>query len=131
MFDPTTLPAAELAILRERIAARVAEIDPASGCRLTAPVYDYPLIRIRGHLYRLPRVVYVIERGPIAAALVVDHECHNRDPHCSGGHGPRAAECRHRRCIEPSHFAAVSRGENVRRSPHTPAGRALALQRTA
>jgi hypothetical protein len=55
------------------------------------------------------RKAYELAHGPISDGLVVDHTCHN-DTDCPGGY-----ECPHRRCQNPAHLEAVSRGENVRR----------------
>lgn len=56
------------------------------------------------------RFVYILVNGPISDDLVVDHDCHNRDPRCPGGKG-----CRHRRCIRPDHLIGRTTGENTRR----------------
>lgn len=53
------------------------------------------------------RLAYELAKGPIPAGLTVDHECHNADPTCKGG------ACIHRRCVNPSHLALKSIGENV------------------
>lgn len=57
------------------------------------------------------RLVYKLAVGPIPFGFDVDHTCHNEDISCVGGHG-----CPHRRCVNPVHLEAVSRGENLRRS---------------
>lgn len=116
MFDPTAHSADTLRDLRARVEARGVERDPASGCLLTAPVYSYPLIRVAGHLYRLPQVVYALHNGALPAGLVVDHECHNRDPWCPGGTANSAGRCRHRRCIEPVHLVGRTQRENLLRA---------------
>lgn len=115
MFDPTVLTCADALTLRQRIAARVVEVDALTGCSLTAPVFDYPLIRIRGHLYRLPRIVYALDHGGVPAGRVVDHECHNLDRRCPGGRDHSAGACWHRRCITGAHLVARTQAENMAR----------------
>lgn len=66
------------------------------------------------------RVAYEQANGPVPAGLTVDHTCHNRDSECEGG-----TSCVHRRCINPDHLEAVTRGENTLRSPNSPPGRNL------
>jgi hypothetical protein len=115
VFDPTALTRTELAELRARIADRVTELDPVQGCAMTAPVYDYPTIRIRGQLYRLPGVAYALDHGPVPPRHVVDHECHNVAATaglCLGGTGDR-----HRACIRGVHLVARTIADNLRRSP--------------
>ena len=55
------------------------------------------------------RVALELATGmPIPAGLQVDHICHNEDMTCEGG-----PKCLHRRCTNPSHLRAVTRGQNV------------------
>lgn len=60
------------------------------------------------------RMAYELMGRPIPAGLIIDHRCHNVDTTCPGG-----TTCRHRRCVNPAHLEAVTRGENVLRSQHT------------
>lgn len=61
-----------------------------------------------GRQLRAHRWSYESAFGSIPLAMVIDHECHNRDASCPGG-----VACPHRRCVNPAHLAAVSRGENL------------------
>lgn len=53
------------------------------------------------------RIAWLLAFGPIPGELVVDHDCHNRDPNCPGG------ECAHRACQNPLHLCLKTRGANV------------------
>lgn len=56
------------------------------------------------------RYVYEQLRGEIPADLVIDHQCHNKDPNCAGGD-----TCLHRRCVNPHHLEVVTQGVNSTR----------------
>ena len=58
------------------------------------------------------RFSHELHIGPIPAGYEVDHRCHNADQTC-----PRGSSCLHRRCVNPAHLEAVTRTENIRRSP--------------
>lgn len=58
------------------------------------------------------RIAYIEATGE--EPVVIDHECHNRDATCPGGW-----ECRHRRCCNPAHLVASTKGDNLRASPIT------------
>lgn len=53
------------------------------------------------------RIAWELAFGSIPDGLVVDHDCHNRDPDCPGG------ECHHRACQNPSHLMLRTQGGNV------------------
>lgn len=57
------------------------------------------------------RLSYELAHGPIPDGLTIDHTCHNKDLGCV-----RGFSCPHRRCVNPAHLEAVSRGENHRRA---------------
>lgn len=71
----------------------------------------YGRIAIGGgsHVY-VHRFAYELTHGPIPDGLTVDHECHTKDESCVGG-----PTCPHRRCVNPAHLVAVTRGENTLR----------------
>ena len=54
------------------------------------------------------RVIFEHVYGPFPAGTVADHICHNKAV-CAGG-----MLCLHRRCVNPTHLRAATRGENVR-----------------
>lgn len=89
--------------------------EPAkNGCRLwTGRVTKLGYGRITVSPGRVARSAHIVSYetfvGPIPSGLQIDHECHNRDLNCAGGNS-----CVHRRCIEPSHLAAKTPGENTR-----------------
>lgn len=62
------------------------------------------------------RYAYELLVCPIPDGYQVDHVCHNVDLSC-----PRGSDCPHRRCVNPSHLEAVTRTENMRRSPRNSA----------
>ena len=66
----------------------------------------------KGRTGQAHRLMYEEFVGPIAAGLVVDHLCHNRDIACPGG-----IACMHRRCVNPAHLEPTTISENARRSP--------------
>ena len=55
------------------------------------------------------RFSYELINGEIPDGYVIDHECHNRDPHC-----PSGKKCIHRRCCNPKHLVAKTLGQNVK-----------------
>lgn len=55
------------------------------------------------------RVAYIEAHGAIPDGLQIDHLCHDPDE-CPGGNA-----CPHRRCVEVTHLAAVTQGDNLRR----------------
>lgn len=56
-------------------------------------------------------VMYELLVGPVPAGMELDHLCH--DPvECSG----EGNDCKHRRCVRPSHLEVVPRRENALRS---------------
>lgn len=57
------------------------------------------------------QVAYEVFHGPRPAGLVLDHACHNLDPHCQTA-GPGNV-CRHLLCVR--HIQPVSKRENVLR----------------
>ena len=69
----------------------------------------YGRFRYDGQQRQAHRWSYERFVGPIPAGFVVDHSCHNADRSCPGG------TCRHRLCIEVSHFEAVTLPENFNR----------------
>ena len=81
----------------------------------------YGRIDRHGRSLLVHRVTYESTHGPIPEGLVIDHTCH-RPGSCPGG-----PTCPHRRCVNPSHMAAVTVAENTaRRSralPRTRCGR--------
>lgn len=56
------------------------------------------------------RVAYELAIGPIPEGLTIDHVCHNDNPDCAGG-----KTCSHRRCVNPAHMEAVTKGVNTSR----------------
>ena len=68
----------------------------------------YGTIRIGKKHHRVPRLVYELERGPIAPGQQLDHLC------------------RVRHCVNPDHLEQVSQAENLRRGfaciTHCPSG---------
>lgn len=57
------------------------------------------------------RVAWEVANGrPVPAGLVVDHQCHNRDPCCVA-----SRNCLHRRCVNPAHLEAVPSRANILR----------------
>ncbi len=57
------------------------------------------------------RVAYKWFVGPIPDGFHVDHQCHNRDPHCK-----LKDRCPHRRCIRPDHLDACPPATNIQRA---------------
>lgn len=90
-----------------RLAGRHIALHP-DGCWLVGRVSEYPMVSIgNGERAWMHRLTYALVHGPIPDGLVVDHACHNADKSCPGGDN-----CWHRRCINPAHLRAVTRGEN-------------------
>lgn len=56
------------------------------------------------------RVAWYLWNGEIPFGYTLDHLCHTNDPTCFA-----AAECHHRRCVNPDHLEIVTPSENVRR----------------
>lgn len=89
-------------------------IDPETGCwlwtgRISADGYAV-ITRPRGSTNLVHRLLFELYRGPIPAALQLDHLCHSRDNACLGGRA-----CVHRRCVNPDHLEPVTLQENIRR----------------
>src|ERR1039458_6061652 len=65
---------------------------------------------VLGHIlaHRFSHELFIGEL-PTDSNVVVDHTCHTEK--CLGG-----ADCPHRRCVNPNHLEAVSRGYNISRS---------------
>lgn len=83
----------------ERFEARIA-YEPMSGCWLWTGSTDpcgYGKVSIRGKIISTHVVSYTKARGPVPAALELDHLC--RTP----------------QCVNPDHLEAVTRRENVLR----------------
>ncbi|MEU1761696.1 HNH endonuclease signature motif containing protein [Micromonospora sp. NPDC005652] len=99
--------------LKERFFARVALPD-ADGCMLwlgTETRGGYGQIRATGGRRTLVhRLSYEMFVGPIPDGLQIDHRCHNEDKSCLGGRN-----CRHRRCVNPSHLEPVTNRVNTLR----------------
>jgi len=66
---------------------------------VTSKGYGNVVIKVGGHKRYLPphRVIFVVERGAIAATLEIDHKCRNR------------------LCCNPEHLEPVTTAENTRR----------------
>lgn len=77
----------------------------AGGSRSTG----YGWVNWRGTNFLVHRFAYELQIGPIPTGFTIDHVCHNRDEGCEGG------ACSHRRCVNPAHLEAVSRGVNTLR----------------
>jgi hypothetical protein len=57
------------------------------------------------------RIAWEVANGrPVPIGLVIDHQCHNRDPHCND-----EDQCTHRRCVNPNHLEAVPQRINLLR----------------
>lgn len=97
---------------RTRLMAKVVRVE--SGCwEWTGLIVDgYGRVGYRGvRGFLAHRAVYEELVGPIPAGLTLDHVCHSRDDACDGG-----SDCRHRRCVNPSHLEPVTFEENASRS---------------
>lgn len=69
----------------------------------------YTKVRSGGKLRYAHIVSYELFVGPVPPGHDVDHQCHNDDETCAGGF-----TCKHRRCINPEHLVARTRGDNNR-----------------
>lgn len=67
----------------------------------------YYRLGVSGTTWTAHRLSYTLFNGPIPAGADIDHQCHNRDPHCFLGKA-----CPHRKCVNPAHLDAVTRGVN-------------------
>lgn len=111
-LDPTTLsplPSAES--WWPRFVEKIAVAD--NGCwRWTASIHPggYGRFGIKNRVYPAHRVAYQSMRGEIPNGLCIDHICHNLDESCPG-----AANCLHRRCVNPWHMETVTNTVNVLR----------------
>lgn len=98
--------------MMKHLAAKI-RVDP-SGCHLWTGAVNpdgYGLVRRDGKLWRVHRLVYTLEVGPIPKGLSLDHRCHSMPGTlCIGGNA-----CMHRRCVNPKHLEAVTHSENVKR----------------
>lgn len=72
----------------------------------------YGSVRWNGKSEYVHRIIFEQANGPIPDHLVVDHECHNRNPSC-----PRNGSCPHRSCQNPAHMQLVTRGRNRANAP--------------
>lgn len=70
----------------------------------------YVRIHVEKKRWFAHRLAHELFIGPIPDGLVVDHTCHNLDASCPGG-----ITCPHRKCVNPTHLEAVTRGENLLR----------------
>ena len=91
--------------------------DEVDGCHLyRGPVGldGYGAVVVDGlEIFPSPqphRLIYEATFGPLGPGPTVDHLCHNRDLACRGGRS-----CAHRRCVNPDHMEAVTRGVNSSR----------------
>ena len=76
--------------------------EPNTGCWLwTGEItrWGYAHLSYMGRKLRGHRVAYELYKGPIPEGLELDHRC------------------RQRSCVNPDHLEAVTRSENMRRSP--------------
>lgn len=72
--------------------------------------YGYGQLRDGDRIRGAHCVAYEEARGPIPEGLKLDHVCHNTDLSCLGG-----VNCRHRRCVNPSHLEPVEGRVNTLR----------------
>lgn len=83
----------------ERLYAKI-EPEPMSGCWLwtgAATARGYGMFCLNGKSMHAHRAVYLVERGPIADGLVLDHLCRNHS------------------CVNPDHLEPVTQAINVLR----------------
>ena len=89
------------------------EVDPETGCWLwtrSKSLDGYGWTSLNDKTYQAHRLVWILLVGPIPDGLVIDHLC------------------RTRHCVNVTHMELVTPGENVRRSPTTPAGQEHCLK---
>lgn len=58
------------------------------------------------------RIMWELFNGPIPEDMVIDHMCHNEA--LSRGECLVGSECKHRRCVNPSHLRLLTFEENTR-----------------
>lgn len=94
-----------------RLLHRVSTTDPeACWLWMGSTLRGYARFRLDGHLIQAHRASYILHVGPIPDGYQVDHMCH--DPRLCA----LKEDCPHRRCLNPSHLAAVPGAENLMRS---------------
>jgi hypothetical protein len=90
-----------------------AKVERSDGCWLWTAALDgggYGVFKVRGILTRAHRHAYEVTVGPIPEGLELDHRCHSDDLSCISWE-----ECRHRRCVNPSHLEPVTHQVNNNR----------------
>lgn len=110
-MDPVAIDALPLDVILRLIIERLEPIDDdPDACWRLRGATQYPRLTIGGITISIHRFICGLVSGAIPAGWVVDHECHNRDPHCRDDR-----RCPHRRCIRPDHLVLRTAGENIRR----------------
>lgn len=102
--------------LADRMAKHTGERTPSGCLPWTGQLAKgYGLIRIAVGVQRgAHKVAWELVNGEVPEGMVLDHTCHPIDGSCRGGEA-----CEHRRCVEVSHLAVTTRGDNSRRCvPH-------------
>lgn len=101
------------ASLRERMEQYIRVGAPDECWEWTASTkHGYGCLSHAGHMLQAHRAYYEILVAPISPGLHLDHRCHNEAMAlglCAGG-----VECRHRRCVNPSHLDPVRPSENTK-----------------
>jgi hypothetical protein len=90
------------------------KVNKTDACWLwtgAVTAWGYPKYRTFRHVDAAYRVIWMDLHGPLPAGIELDHLCHTRDATCLA-----AAECPHRRCVNPDHLEPVTAAENLRRS---------------